>query len=61
MAKKVIDVFAVVAWTANDVKTLRPRWSIKRCEEWLGQNERRIRDRLIELGWDVIDTLLPPK
>lgn len=51
--------YADLRWSAEDVQTLRPDWSLERCENWLIANEKYIRDRLCELGWDVIETLLP--
>jgi len=51
--------YAEVKWTPGDVKTLRPGWSLRRCERFLRDNERCMVDRLIELGWDVIGDLLP--
>ena len=53
--------YAKVVWTAYDIKTLRPRWSLKRCEEFLAENEHHLRDRLIELGWEVLSCLMPIK
>jgi hypothetical protein len=50
--------YAHIAWTVNDIKTLRPRWSLKRCEAFLAENEKYIQERLIELGWEVLDTLI---
>jgi hypothetical protein len=52
------DGYADVVWQPEDIKTLRPAWSLERCEEWLQENEKYIRDRTIELGWDVITSLL---
>ena len=49
---------ATVTWTAEDVQSLRPDWTTDKCEEFLEDNERRIQDRLIEIGWEVIETLL---
>ena len=49
---------AAVTWHAEDVKTLKPNWSLERCNEWLEDNERHMSDRLIELGWEVMDALL---
>lgn len=49
-----------IVWSAEDVQSLRPRWSIQKCQEWLGNNGKYIIDREIELGWDVIEALLPP-
>jgi uncharacterized protein with GYD domain len=31
---------------------------MKKCEEWLSDNEDRIQDRLTELGYEVIDSYL---
>lgn len=50
--------FAAVSWTAEDIQTLRPDWTTEQAEEWLDTNQRYIRDRLVELGWEVIETLL---
>jgi hypothetical protein len=52
---------ACTRWSAHDVKALRPEWSVEKCEEWLAENERHIQDRLVELGWEIIGNLLPPK
>ena len=53
--------YAVVAWTFEDVLTLRPAWTQEQAEDFLSLNESRITDRLVELGWDVIGGLLPLK
>ena len=50
--------FATVTWTAYDVQSLKPDWAVEKCEEFLEDNARRIQDRLIELGWEVIEDLL---
>lgn len=50
--------YAKVVWAPEDIQTLRPEWTLEKCEEWLDNNERYIQDRLVELGWDVIGTLL---
>jgi hypothetical protein len=51
--------FAAVVWSPEDIQTLRPDWTTEQCSEWLADNERYIQSRLIELGWEVIETLLP--
>lgn len=53
--------YARVVWTAEDVQTLKPSWTLEECEDFLSENENGIRDRLIELGWEVIQALLPVK
>jgi hypothetical protein len=52
------EEYAKVVWRAEDVKSINGAWSLEKCEEWLQDNERHISDRLIELGWEVMDTLL---
>ena len=59
--KKEQVYYAQVRWTPNDVKTLRPRWSLAKCEQFLAENEHNLQDRTIEHGWEVIESLLPPK
>lgn len=51
--------YAVVRWTPSDVQSLRPGMTNDEAAEWLADNERYVRDRLIEIGWDVLETLLP--
>tara|TARA_Y100000034_G_C6891015_1_gene409879 strand:- start:1919 stop:2302 length:384 start_codon:yes stop_codon:yes gene_type:complete len=53
--------WAKVVWTIGDVQSLRPNWTDEQCEQFLYDNEDYIRDRLTELGHEVIDALLPPK
>ena len=50
--------FAKVVWTPEDVQGVRPTWSIERCADELDKIEKHMRDRMIELGWDVMETLL---
>ena len=58
MSKLYGDEYAVVTWRAEDVHYLKPSWTLPRCEEWLEDNEDNIKDRLTELGYEVISTLL---
>ena len=50
--------YAVTAWTAEDVKSLRPKWSLKKCEAALSEIEGELTDRMTELGFETMDTLL---
>lgn len=50
--------FADLAWTAADVQTLATKMTDEEAATWLANNEGHIRDRLVELGWDVIESLL---
>ncbi len=49
--------YAEVPWTAGDVRTLC-KLSEGEAEEWLAKNEKHLRDRITELGWDVMRDLL---
>jgi len=50
--------YAHMFWTADDVKTLRPKWSMKKCEEVLSSVEGQLKDRIVERGWEVLENLL---
>ncbi len=56
--------YATLSWNPADISALRPNWTEEQCRDWLAANEYRIRERLCEHGWEVIETLLgihPPK
>lgn len=57
-APESMKTYAKVEWTAEDVQTLRPEMSQADAEEFLRANGKYIQDRLIEFGWEVIETLL---
>lgn len=52
------ELYAVVSWQIADIKRVKPHWSLEKCQDWLESNENRISERLIELGWEVIDSLM---
>lgn len=52
------EEYASVTWRAEDVKTIKPDWSMPKCEEWLSDYESKIQDRITELGWEVLDAFL---
>ena len=58
MSKDSEGFYAHVRWHPDDVKELRPKWSLKKCEKWLSEHEGYICDRTVERGWDVIEYLL---
>lgn len=58
MSKLYGDGYAEVVWRAEDVKYLKPSWTLPQCEEWLQDNEESIKDRLTELGYEVMDSFL---
>ena len=48
--------FACVAWTVEDVQTLF-NVSDEKAVEFLMDNAGHIQDRLVEVGWQVLETL----
>lgn len=50
--------WATVEWSIDDILVLRPEWTREKAEEFLDLNEEYIQNRLVELGQEVIATLL---
>ena len=50
--------YAKVEWAVEDIQALRAGWSERRCQEFLVANEKYIEERLVELGWEVIESLI---
>jgi len=55
--------YAVVRWQIEDVHQHREdmewsKWTDEQAREWIIGNEGSIQDRMIEIGWEVIDTLM---
>lgn len=53
-----MKTYAKVEWTAEDIQTLREDMTVAEAEEFLQSNQKHIQDRLVELGWEVIESLL---
>lgn len=53
--------YANVDWIPGDIQSLRPEWTLEQCEAFLNENEKYIRESMIECGWVAIEALLPPK
>ena len=58
MKDPMAEVYATISWCPADVQELRPNWSNERCMEALERVGGALEDRSIELGWEVLDTLL---
>jgi hypothetical protein len=52
------DEMVVIRWSWQDVQSLRPDWSQEKCDEVLGTIAKGLHDRSIELGWEVMETLI---
>ena len=50
------NLYAKVVWTASDVQDLFDLTD-EQAAEFLNDNERIIQDRMVELGWSVIEDL----
>lgn len=56
--RTVVKKYAELSWDVEDVLTLRPKWGRGKAAEWLAANERHLRDRLVEVGWSVMEDLM---
>jgi hypothetical protein len=57
--------YATVSWTMWDILSLtedpdtgEPKISEEEAITFLENNSKHIQDRIVELGWEVIDTLM---
>ena len=44
-----------VAWSIQDVKSLRPKWTDQKCEEILYSAWSDLEDQAIRSGWEVLE------
>jgi hypothetical protein len=52
--------FAVVLWQPEDVESVS-KLKGEAAIDWLRDNAKYIEDRSVEVGWDIIDSLLDPE
>lgn len=55
-----MKTYANVGWTVGDVQSLRPSMTDEQAAEWLENNGKYVSERLVELGWEVLEALLDP-
>lgn len=48
----------VIKWAWEDIQLLRPKWSKNKCVVMLDQVAKRLEERSIELGWEVMEMLI---
>jgi hypothetical protein len=58
MSEEKTEWWAVVRWSIDDIKKVKPKWTNQECHDFLQLNEKHMRDRMIETGWDIIDILI---
>jgi hypothetical protein len=47
--------YGMTRWYIDDVKYLAPEWTDEQCHEFMERHDRHFKDRMIELGWEVLD------
>ena len=47
--------YGMTRWSIDDVKCLAPEWTDEQCHEFMERHDRHFEDRMIELGWEVLD------
>jgi hypothetical protein len=52
------DEMVVIRWSWEDVQSLRPDWSQEQCDEMLDTIAKGLHDRSIEVGWEIMETLI---
>ena len=52
------DEMVVIRWSWEDIQSLRPDWSQEKCGEMLDAIAKGLHDRSIELGWEIMETLI---
>lgn len=53
--------FGELRWAAEDIQAVRPSWSLEKAHDWLEKNQKCLRERLVELGYEVIEALIMPE
>ena len=48
----------LIIWSWEDVETLHPSWNKEQCQEALEKNGKYLRDRSIEIGWQILEDLV---
>lgn len=52
------EKYVEISWCPADIKAIRPTWSDEKCMQVLADIGGTLEDRSIELGWEVIESLL---
>lgn len=53
-----MEKYVEISWCPADVKALYGHWSDEKCQDMLFKVCNYMEDRLIELGWSVLEDLL---
>ena len=52
------EKYVETSWCPADVKALYEHWSDEKCQDMLFKVANYLEDRLIELGWQVLEDLI---
>lgn len=47
-----------IKWSAEDIQSLRPSWTLEECEQFIQSKSESFRQASISSGWDIWETLL---
>ncbi len=47
--------YGMTRWNIDDIKYLAPEWTDEQCHAFMERHDRHLKDRMIELGWEVLD------
>jgi hypothetical protein len=53
-----MDNEVVIKWVWKDIQSLRPKLSRAQCIELLDEISKGLHDRSVELGWEIMETLI---
>jgi hypothetical protein len=53
-----MDNEVVIKWSWQDIQSLRPELSQAQCTELLDEISKGLHDRSVELGWEIMETLI---
>ena len=48
----------MITWTSEDIKKLKPNWSLEKCEDFLETVGSDLEDSSISHGWDFLEMML---
>jgi hypothetical protein len=52
------QVMVKIKWSGGDIQSLRPEWSIDKCNEFIDSNSDIFKELSISHGWDIWSSLL---
>lgn len=47
-----------IAWCWCDIQSLKPEWTEQKCQNALDIIKKQLKDRSIEIGWEIMEILL---